>query len=207
MQALQNACSHVGAWNTQHIHMEIIWDFNFINDHWSHDHSKLCIPVQNIEMGVFTDKIPVCRVQYGGLLHPMIEVSGSLTHSVTKFIMWKVSNFQPCCIECQPTYLVIEQGTDGLEQANLFLNRVTTLLRNINKVKNSCSQVSQCSDSLHFNDIAILKGVIQNSWSVYHLPAKILVVCVTHIQRLGGECIRLHINICSCDLRKKKHSF
>lgn len=51
---------------------------------------------------------------------------------------------------------------------------------------------------LHLNCVSVLQRSIKNSWGIYDLPPEVLVVCVTHKQRLGGEGIWLHIHISPC---------
>ena len=53
----------------------------------------------------------------------------------------------------------------------------------------------QSRDSLHLDSVALIEWVVQNTWRVDYLPARVLVVAVTHEQVLGGEGIRLHINV------------
>merc|ERR1712062_184203 len=58
----------------------------------------------------------------------------------------------------------------------------------------------QRSNGLHFNGVAILQWVIQNSRSVDDLPFHVLVVRVSNKQGFGGEGVRLNFNISSGDL-------
>lgn len=58
----------------------------------------------------------------------------------------------------------------------------------------------QCSDTLHFNGVHLLEWVIENTRGIHNLPAEILVVHVPDEERFSGECIRLNVYVCSCDL-------
>ena len=48
---------------------------------------------------------------------------------------------------------------------------------------------------LHLDRVPVLERFIQYTGSVDHLPPQVLVVSVSHIQRLGGEGVRLHLHI------------
>jgi hypothetical protein len=48
---------------------------------------------------------------------------------------------------------------------------------------------------LHFNRVALVEGVVENTGSVNDLPLCIHVVAMTNKQILSCESIRLHVNI------------
>jgi len=52
------------------------------------------------------------------------------------------------------------------------------------------------SDGLHFNGVSGIKAVVKNSWGIDYLPLGVVVFKVTEIKVLGGESIRLNIDIC-----------
>ena len=55
------------------------------------------------------------------------------------------------------------------------------------------------SDGLHLDGVPLLQRMVQNSGGVNHLPPQVLVVCVTDVQRLGRECVRLDLDIGASD--------
>ena len=57
--------------------------------------------------------------------------------------------------------------------------------------------MSQRCDGLHFDRVSLLKGVVQDSRCVHHLPSEVAVVHVPHEQRLCGEGVRLYLDVCS----------
>lgn len=98
-------------------------------------------------------------------------------------------------VEDQEEGLAGEQGLDAVEEADLLLDRVSTLLREIHKVEDAGAEMGQGGDGLHLNGVSVLEGVIKNSWGVNHLPPEVLVIHVAHEEGLGGEGVGLHINV------------
>mmetsp|Transcript_1305 Transcript_1305/g.3751 ORF Transcript_1305/g.3751 Transcript_1305/m.3751 type:complete len:542 (-) Transcript_1305:698-2323(-) len=96
--------------------------------------------------------------------------------------------------------LVGKQRFDGLEQTDLLLERISTLLGDVDKVQDRAGEMSQGRDGLHFDGIALLEGMIEDAGSVNDLPTQVPVVTVTHEEGFGGECIGLHIDIGAGDL-------
>jgi len=64
--------------------------------------------------------------------------------------------------------------------------------------------MGQGSDTAHFNDVAVLKGPIQNPGGINDLVPEILVISMTNKEGFGGESIRLDVNISSGDLVHKR---
>mmetsp|Transcript_47526 Transcript_47526/g.83074 ORF Transcript_47526/g.83074 Transcript_47526/m.83074 type:complete len:322 (-) Transcript_47526:501-1466(-) len=91
--------------------------------------------------------------------------------------------------------LVGEQRANRLEQSQLRVNGITTLLRDIEEVKHATLKVRQSGNRLHLNRVALLQGAIQNTWGVHHLPSQESVIHVTNEQSLGGERIWLHLHV------------
>mmetsp|Transcript_13757 Transcript_13757/g.26671 ORF Transcript_13757/g.26671 Transcript_13757/m.26671 type:complete len:232 (+) Transcript_13757:1470-2165(+) len=58
----------------------------------------------------------------------------------------------------------------------------------------------QSSDGLHFDGVALLKRLVQNTRGIKYLPPQVLVVHVTNVQRLGGKGVRLHLDVGASDL-------
>ena len=58
----------------------------------------------------------------------------------------------------------------------------------------------QSRDELHLDGVPVLHWVVQDTRSVHHLPAEILAVSVSYIQRLGGEGVWLDLHVSSGDL-------
>lgn len=67
--------------------------------------------------------------------------------------------------------LVGKKRPDVVEQLQLLLQRVTTLLGNIHDVQDGRSQVSQSRDGLHLNGVPLLQRVVQDTGGVHHLRA------------------------------------
>ena len=80
------------------------------------------------------------------------------------------------------------------------LDQRTALLARIDDIEHCGSQVGEGSDGLHLDGVALLQRVVENSGSVDDLPAKILVVGVSDVQRLGGEGVRLNLHVGPGDL-------
>ena len=91
--------------------------------------------------------------------------------------------------------LGLEQGFDRLEQRNLLIDSVATCLGDIEQEEDGCIEMSKGRDCLHFNRIALVKGMVQHTWGVNHLPTRVLVISVTHEQVLSCEGVGLNINI------------
>ena len=94
--------------------------------------------------------------------------------------------------KCVAKYLTIRKSWN--------LGQLTALLARIDDVKDSGSQMSEGSDSLHLDRVPFLEGVIENSGSVDDLPAQVLVVGVADVQRLRREGVRLNLDVSPGDL-------
>ena len=75
------------------------------------------------------------------------------------------------------------------------VEKVAALAREVENVQDGTVEVSHGSDRLHLNRVAVLKRLVQDTRAVNHLPAEEVVVHVAHKQRLGRECVRLHLDI------------
>jgi hypothetical protein len=95
--------------------------------------------------------------------------------------------------------LVGEEGLDGVEKLNLGLHGVSTLLRQIDKVHDRRAQVGNGGNRLHLNGVHLLQGVVENSGGVDSLESKVLVVEMSNVQGLGGESVRLNVDIGASD--------
>ena len=60
--------------------------------------------------------------------------------------------------------------------------------------------MSECSDGLHFDGVALVERVIEDTWGINDLPSGVLVVGVTHVQTLSRERVRLHVDVCFGDV-------
>ena len=58
----------------------------------------------------------------------------------------------------------------------------------------------QRRDGLHLDCVALVKWMVKDAWRIDHLPASILIVCVTDEEVLSGERIGLDIDICICNI-------
>ena len=56
--------------------------------------------------------------------------------------------------------------------------------------------MGESSNWLPFNGVSLFELVIENAGRIDDLPFEILVVHVSDVERLGGEGVRLHLNIC-----------
>ena len=84
--------------------------------------------------------------------------------------------------------------------SHLLLKRISTLLRNIHNIENGSPQMSHGSNGLHLNGIPLLERMIKNTRCVNNLPAQVLVVGVSDVQRLGSERVRLDLDVGVGDL-------
>lgn len=53
----------------------------------------------------------------------------------------------------------------------------------------------ECRDTLHLNGVHVFEGMVKDSGSIDHLPPHIPVIEVTDEEGLGGESIRLDIDV------------
>ena len=58
----------------------------------------------------------------------------------------------------------------------------------------------QRRDGLHLNRVTLIKRMVKNAWRIDHLPARILIVCVTDEEVLRCERIGLDIDIRICNI-------
>jgi hypothetical protein len=81
-----------------------------------------------------------------------------------------------------------------------LLNAVSTLLRDIDDIEYSSTQMSQSSNGLHLDGVAVFERMIENSGSIDDLPREIVVEGMTDKERFGSEGIGLHIDFSTRDL-------
>lgn len=91
--------------------------------------------------------------------------------------------------------LGLEQGLDVLEQGDLLFDGISASLGYINEVEDASVQMSKSCDTLHFDSVTFIEGVIEHSWGIDDLPSGVLVVGVTYEQGLGGESVGLDIDV------------
>ena len=58
----------------------------------------------------------------------------------------------------------------------------------------------QCRDGLHLDCVALVKWMVKDAWRIDHLPASVLIVCVTDEQVLSRERIGLNIDVRICNI-------
>lgn len=98
---------------------------------------------------------------------------------------------------------LLKEHLDGLKESNLLVDREPTLLTDVNEVHNTGVQVSQGSDSLHFNSVSLSNRSVEKSRGIDNLPVSVLELSVSHKETLGREGVVLNIHICVCDLIHK----
>lgn len=76
-----------------------------------------------------------------------------------------------------PSDLVGEQGSDVVEELQLFLQGVTALLRNVHDVKNRRPEVSQSRDGLHLDGVPLLQRVVKDTGGIHHLHTNTQLAC------------------------------
>ena len=91
--------------------------------------------------------------------------------------------------------LAVEERLDRLEERHLLRDREAALLRDVDHVEHAALQVRERGDRLHLDRVALLEGLVEDARRVDDLPAHVLVVHVAHVQRLGRERVRLHLDV------------
>lgn len=91
--------------------------------------------------------------------------------------------------------LVGEQRLDAVEELDLIANRVTALLGQIHEVHDRGPKMGNGGNGLHFDGVHLFKRVVQNTGGIDGLETQVLVVKVTDEQTLGGESIRLNVDV------------
>ena len=100
--------------------------------------------------------------------------------------------------------LVREKRLDGAEESHLCVNTVSTLLTQIHKVHDRTPQMSDSGDRLHLNGVHLFKRVVQNTGGVDGLETQHLVVEVANEQTLGGEGVRLDVDVGTGDVLEER---
>lgn len=98
---------------------------------------------------------------------------------------------------------VLEEGFDGVEEIDLLFDGVATTGRDVYEVQHTGLQVGKGSNSLHFNSVPLVQGMVQQSRGIQHLPSHIVVVSVAHKYTLSSERVGLHVQIGIGDLVHK----
>lgn len=65
--------------------------------------------------------------------------------------------------------LVGKEGPDVVEELELLLQGLATLLGDVHHVEHGRSQMGQGCDGLHLNGVPLLQRVVQDPWGVNHL--------------------------------------
>jgi hypothetical protein len=55
--------------------------------------------------------------------------------------------------------------------------------------------MSKGGNSLHFNSVSSIEGVVEDTWGIDNLPVGIVVLEMTEIKVLGGKSVWLDINV------------
>lgn len=105
--------------------------------------------------------------------------------------------------EHQQVRLLGKEVFDTLEQADLLLDCVATALGDINEIEHTGLQVRKSSDTLHLNGVHAVDIMIKDSGGVDDLPLHMVVLCVSHKQRLRGESVGLHFDVGMGDIVDK----
>lgn len=124
-----------------------------------------------------------------------------------------IFRLQILCCMCMHSYLmtckIIDLARSQSQISNchtllrvpyLLGDGVSTLFGYVENVEHRCSEMGQGGDGLHLDGVPLLQRMIQDAWRIYHLPAEVPVVHVTDKQRLGGEGVGFHLNVCSGNL-------
>jgi len=96
--------------------------------------------------------------------------------------------------------LPLEQGSNGLKQLALRLNRITTTLGDVDKVQYSGMEMCECCNRLHFDRVPLVKRAIQDTRGIDNLPSLVLVVCVPDKQTFGCKRKWLHFHVSPSDV-------
>ena len=99
--------------------------------------------------------------------------------------------------------LVDKERLDVVKKRDLLVNRVAALLGHVHDEQDGGAQVRHGRDGLHLDGVALLERVVEYAGRVDHLPAQVLVVGVTDVERLGGERVGLHLDVGERDLVEK----
>ena len=84
---------------------------------------------------------------------------------------------------------------DRKRAPHLLCDGVAALLREVDDVEDGGLEVGERGDRLHLDRVPLLERLVQHARRVEHLPAHVLVVHVADVQRLGGERVRLHVDV------------
>ena len=92
------------------------------------------------------------------------------------------------------------------EQGPSYLGRhgIAALLAEIHKVEDSRPEMGNRGDGLHLDGVHLLEGVVEDSGRINGTEPKVRVVKVPHKQALGGEGIRLHVDIRARDALQER---
>mmetsp|Transcript_55580 Transcript_55580/g.159869 ORF Transcript_55580/g.159869 Transcript_55580/m.159869 type:complete len:352 (+) Transcript_55580:609-1664(+) len=104
-----------------------------------------------------------------------------------------------CLVQDNEQRPIPEERLDGVEQSHLHRNGVAAHLRDIDKEKNGRGQVRQGGDGRHLDRVPVLEGVVEDTRGVDDLPPDVVVIQMTHEERLRCECVRLHVHVGLCD--------
>ena len=100
--------------------------------------------------------------------------------------------------------LVGKEGLDSVEELALRLDGVPALLGEIHEVEDARLQVSKRGDTLHLDVVHLLERVVEDSRGIDDLPSHVAVVEVPNEEGLGGECVRLDVDIRTSDFVEER---
>mmetsp|Transcript_3279 Transcript_3279/g.8778 ORF Transcript_3279/g.8778 Transcript_3279/m.8778 type:complete len:535 (+) Transcript_3279:50-1654(+) len=91
--------------------------------------------------------------------------------------------------------LVREERLDRVEEIRLLLDGVPALFAGVYDVEHDGSEMRHGGDGLHLDRVAFLEGPVQDTRGIQYLPSEVLVVGVAHVDGLGGERVRLNLDV------------
>lgn len=92
-----------------------------------------------------------------------------------------------------------EKRLDRVVQLYLSFNGISTLFRQVDKVKDRRTEMRNGSDGLHLDSVHFLERVIEDPGGVDGLEAEVLVVKVSDVEGFRCECVGLDIDVCTGD--------
>ena len=92
----------------------------------------------------------------------------------------------------------------GMSVTYLGFDGVATLFAKIHKVENASLEMGESSDTLHFNGVHLFQRVIKDTRGIDDLPSHVAVVEVPNEEGLGGECVRLDVDIRTSDFIEER---
>ncbi|GIX61628.1 enoyl-CoA hydratase/carnithine racemase [Babesia caballi] len=137
-----------------------------------------------------------------GVVHVLASQGGDLdpAQAFQRRHSGHVEGTQVDFVEDDQGGLVLEERPDGVEEGHLLLDGVAARLADVDEEEHGAVNVREGGYGSHFDGVALVQGVVQQTGGVDDLPPEVVMVEVAHVEAFRGEAVGLHVHVGLADL-------